>query len=62
MLNTTMSIENKKTLVIKVDLSEEHGRSKSGKTISIASTQGASNAPKPHENIKVNLNIYKYPE
>lgn len=62
MLNTTMAIEGKTTLVIKVDLSEEHGRSKSGKTITVASTSGAKSAPKPFENIKLNINAYKYPE
>lgn len=62
MINTAMEIEGKTTLVIKVDLSQEHGRSKSGKTITVASTSGATTAPKPHENIRINLNAYKYPE
>lgn len=62
MINTAMEIEGKKTLVIKVDLSEEHGRSKSGKTITVASTSGAKSPPAPFNKLKVNLNIYKYPE
>jgi len=49
-------------LVIRADLAKENGRSKSGKTITIASTRGAAAAPQPFEQVKINLNIYKYPE
>ena len=49
-----------KTLTISVDLSQENGMSKSGKTKTIASTLGNVPLPSPHEEIKVGLNIYKY--
>jgi hypothetical protein len=44
-------------LTIKVDLSKEFGISKSGKSISIASSRGAVTVPGRTE--KVNLNIYR---
>lgn len=45
-------------LTLEVDLSQENGVSKSGKSISIASTEG--NIPLPGaEDIKIGLNIYK---
>ena len=47
-------------LTITVDLSQEHGMSKSGKTKTIASTLGNTSLPTPHEEVKVGLNIYKY--
>ena len=49
-----------KTLLMKVDLSEDNGPSKSGKTRIIASSEG--NVPLPvtgMEHIKIGLNIYK---
>lgn len=61
MENITTEMEGN-TLVIRADLKKESGRSKSGKTITIATTRGASAAPKPFEQVKINLNIYKYPE
>jgi hypothetical protein len=45
-------------LTITVDLSERHGPSASGKTISIASTQGNIKLPAPHAEISVGLNVY----
>ena len=47
------------TLTIKVDLSKEFGRSKSGKTIIIATTGGNKEVA---DGIHMGLNIYKYPE
>jgi hypothetical protein len=44
-----------KTLTIRVDLTKEFGKSKSGKTMQIASTLG--NA-KVAENVFVGLNVY----
>jgi len=59
MKNMTMKVVDNK-LVIEVDLSQEHGPSKSGKTVLIASTEG--NAPCPdREDVKVGLNVYRYP-
>jgi len=44
-------------LVIRIDITEDHGPSKSGKTICIASTEGN----KSIGDIKVGINAYKYP-
>jgi len=52
--------EDGKTLLIKVDLSQDLGPSKSGKTRIIASSEG--NIPLPIEGkeyVKIGLNIYK---
>lgn len=49
---------DKNTLTITVDLTERNGESKSGKTISIASTQGNQKLPSPHEGVSVGLNVY----
>ena len=52
-----------KVLTITVDLSKEHGTSKSGKTITIASTQGNTRFEGPgKKEMVMGLNIYKYPE
>ena len=45
-------------LIIKVDLSQSYGRSTSGKSIIIASTEGNQSIP-GNEEIKIGLNIYK---
>lgn len=59
MKNVEMNIEGE-TLVIKVDLSKDFGKSKSGKTIIVASTEG--NVSVPERNEKIGLNIYRYPD
>jgi hypothetical protein len=57
--NIEMSVQGS-TLTIKVDLSKSFGRSKSGKTTIIASTEGASAVPSsPDTSIRVGLNVYK---
>ena len=48
-------------LIIKVDLSQAFGRSTSGKSIIIASTEGNQSIP-GNEEIKIGLNIYKKAE
>ncbi len=45
-------------LTIRVDLAKEFGISKSGKSITIASTEGNVSVP-GHEEIKIGLNIYR---
>ena len=47
-------------LTATVDLSKDIGRSKSGKTIVIGSTQGNAQVP-GHDNARIGLNVYKYP-
>jgi len=46
-------------LTIKVDLSQDHGPSSTGKTQIVATSQG--NQPVPGTNVKLGLNIYKKP-
>lgn len=51
-----MKIEGEK-LVIMIDLSKRYGESKSGKSITIASTEGNISIP-DHEEIKIGVNVY----
>ena len=60
MKNIEMSVEGQE-LIIKVDLSQSFGRSTSGKSIIIASTEGNQSIP-GNEEIKIGLNIYKKAE
>lgn len=57
MKNVEMNVEGNK-LIITVDLAEEFGPSSSGKSITIASTEGNVSVPE-HEEIKIGLNVYK---
>ena len=59
MKNVEMTVEGE-LLTIKVDLSKEFGKSKSGKTIIVASTEG--NVSVPERDEKIGLNIYRYPD
>ena len=61
MQNTEMKVE-KNNLIITIDLTKEFGRSKSGKTIIIASTQGNVKVDGPKGEVTVGLNVYKKPE
>jgi len=47
-------------LIIEIDLTKEFGLSKSGKTITIASTKG--NKKIEGTDAIIGLNVYKYPE
>ncbi len=47
-------------LIIEIDLTKEFGLSKSGKTITIASTRG--NQEIEGTDAVIGLNVYKYPE
>ncbi len=55
--NIQMSVEGNK-LIITVDLDQEFGLSSSGKSITIASTEGNISVP-GREDVKVGLNVYK---
>jgi hypothetical protein len=57
MKNVELNVEGNK-LIITVDLDQEFGPSSSGKSITIASTEGNVSVPE-HENIKIGLNVYK---
>ena len=60
MKNMTMQVNGSK-LVIEVDLSLDLGPSKSGKTVLIASSEANVACP-GREDVKVGLNVYRYPE
>ena len=57
MKNCEMKVEGN-ILTITVDISKEFGKSSSGKSIIIASTEGNLSIPEKEE-IKIGLNIYK---
>jgi hypothetical protein len=57
MKNVDMKL-NGNQLVITVDITKEFGPSKSGKSITIASTEGNVSIP-DHDEIKIGLNIYR---
>ena len=57
MKNVEMNVEGNK-LIITVDLDQEFGPSSSGKSITIASTEGNVAIPE-REDIKIGLNVYK---
>ncbi|HQC00679.1 MAG TPA: hypothetical protein PKX11_09000 [Methanospirillum sp.] len=57
MKNVDMKVEGN-ALTITVDISKDYGESKSGKSITIASTEGNISIP-DHEEIKIGLNIYR---
>lgn len=60
MKNIEMSVDGT-VLTIRVDLAKEFGVSKSGKSITIASTEGNISVPE-HDEIKIGLNIYRKKE
>jgi hypothetical protein len=57
MKNIELTVEGDK-LIIVVDLKQEFGLSSSGKSITVASTEGNVSVPQ-REDIKIGLNIYK---
>jgi hypothetical protein len=57
MKNVDMKVEGDR-LVITVDLSKEFGESKSGKSITIASTDGNVSVP-GREEVKIGVNVYR---
>ena len=59
MENVTWEVKDNK-LIIEIDLTKESGLSKSGKTITIASTRG--NQKIEGTDAVIGLNVYKYPE
>lgn len=59
MKNVTTKLEGKK-LVITIDLSQEHGPSKSGKTTVVATTEGNADV-EGFPGFKLGINCYKPP-
>ena len=61
MQNVKMNmLSDGKTLRIEVDTSRDFGPSKSGKTITVASTKGNADVPGHEGLMKIGLNVYKY--
>jgi hypothetical protein len=56
--NVIMRLEGKK-LIIEVEMDQDFGPSKSGKTRIIASTEGNISVPGDEE-VKIGLNVYRY--
>ena len=56
--NVTMRMEGNK-LIIEVEMDQDFGPSKSGKTRIIASTEGNISVP-DDEDVKIGLNVYRY--
>ena len=57
MKNIEMKVEGDK-LIIVVDLTQEFGLSSSGKSVTVASTEGNVSIP-GREEVKIGLNVYK---
>lgn len=57
MKNVEMKVADNK-LIIEVDLSQDLGPSKSGKTTMIATTEGNTTVP-GNEDMKIGLNVFK---
>jgi len=61
MKNVNIKVEGSQ-IIITLDGSREFGRSKSGKTIIVASTEGNKVIQLPSgEEVRIGLNVYKYP-
>lgn len=61
--NVSYDVTKDNKLVITVDLKKTHGKSKSGKTVTIASSQGNTRAKDNDDNEFIfGLNVYKYPD
>jgi len=61
--NISYEVNKQNKLVITIDLAQEFGLSKSGKTVRIASTEGNKRMYDSKNNsFMIGLNCYKYPE
>lgn len=60
--NISYEVKDKK-LIVTVDLTKEHGKSKSEKTIIVGTTQGNSKFVGPNDaEFIMGVNVYKYPD
>ena len=57
MKNVEMKVKNNK-LTIEIDLTKDYGESKSGKSLTVATTGGNQSVPE-HEDIKIGINVFK---
>lgn len=56
MKNVKISVEGERVTIV-IDLKQRHGLSSSGKSVTIASTEGRMSLP-GHDEIKIGLNVY----
>ena len=59
MKNVNIKVSKDSILTITVDLRQEYGLSKSGKSMIIGTTEGNISLPDPNSDVKIGLNIYK---
>lgn len=61
--NVAYEVSDKNILTVTVDLNKKHGKSKSGKTDIVATTNGNTKIQDKDDNeIVIGINVYKYPE
>lgn len=53
-----MTLTGKKLVITIDDVTKSQGISKSGKSKVVASTEGNVSLPKPHDDVKIGLNVY----
>lgn len=53
-----IQVTGKKLVITIDDVTKSQGTSKSGKSKVIATTEGNVSLPKPHEDVKIGLNVY----
>ena len=59
MKNIEITITDNDKLLISVDLKQDYGFSKSGKSVIIGTTEGNISLPAPNEDVKIGLNVYR---
>jgi len=62
MKNIKTNVDDNGILTITIDLKQEFGPSKSGKTITIASTMGNKPVSRAYPDVRVGVNVYKKAE
>lgn len=59
MKNIDLKVNGSK-LTITIDLAQDFGSSSSGKSVIVASTEGAARVP-GHDEMRINCTVFKYP-
>ena len=60
--NVKYEVDGKNVLTITIDLNKTHGKSKSGKTMTIATSNGNTKIQnKDEEEVIFGINVYRYP-
>jgi hypothetical protein len=58
MKNVNITVDNE-IMKIEIDLKQDFGKSKSGKTLVVATSEGNVQVP-DHPNMRLGINVYKY--